>query len=147
VDDRQTAFLGDGDTLALSAAMPGLVGATMRSGGVLACFRNTLTHRPKEGVAPDAAGLLKVKLFNLLIVEMGPWFMSRGILVSGQDIRQLLADLSDADWRQCASALLDHIETAPAILRGMDWPQAAAEIGLHVFFEDSMAEDLAHGER
>jgi hypothetical protein len=138
VDDREAATLRHGDTLALSAAMPGLVGATMRSGGVLACFRNTLSHRVRDTAAMDQAGLLKIKLFNLLIREMGPWFLSRGIWVSGPDMQQTLAGLSDADWRNCREAVLDQHPMDPDLLRQMQWAQDTAEVSLRVFFEDSM---------
>ena len=39
VDNMAKVYVRDGDCLALSAAMPGLVGATMRSGGPLASFQ------------------------------------------------------------------------------------------------------------
>ncbi len=43
VDDFDTAVIRDGITLALSAAMPGLVGAVLRKGGVLASFRHSIS--------------------------------------------------------------------------------------------------------
>lgn len=46
--DRLEARLRHGDTLALSAAMPGLVGATMRRGGVVAKLRSNISHREEE---------------------------------------------------------------------------------------------------
>ena len=47
VDDTDAAILKDGDCLALSAAMPGLVGATMRSGGLLPDFAKPSPTDPK----------------------------------------------------------------------------------------------------
>ncbi|MGA7578419.1 MAG: hypothetical protein ACLQUW_01255 [Desulfobaccales bacterium] len=44
VDEIDTAVVGQGDTLALSAAMPGLVGATMRRGGTFC--RLAVQHQP-----------------------------------------------------------------------------------------------------
>lgn len=43
VDDVETAIIENGATPALSAAMPGLVGATFRRGGVLGAFRSGIT--------------------------------------------------------------------------------------------------------
>ena len=67
VDDVNTALLQDGCTVALSAAMPGLVGATFRTGGLLAAFRSDITHQ-EEGVPTEThgVGMVKIKLFNLL---------------------------------------------------------------------------------
>jgi hypothetical protein len=81
VDDLPTAVVQDGATLALSGAMPGLIGATMRRGGVLASFRNGITYcETSEGDA-GGRGRITLKLFNLLIDELGPQFLARGIWV------------------------------------------------------------------
>jgi hypothetical protein len=86
VDDLSAAILTDQSTLALSAAMPGLVGATLRRGGYYAAMRKSVslssdhpgaTSAPSE--APSAAvetGVVRVKLFNLLIAELGPLILS-----------------------------------------------------------------------
>jgi hypothetical protein len=80
VDDVETALLKDGSTLALAAAMPGLVGATMRRGGYYAAFRNTITHQ-EDGTTVDgqAQGKVKIKLFSQIIPELGPQFLEAGI--------------------------------------------------------------------
>ena len=45
VDDIAATLVLDGSTLALSAALPGLVGATLRRGGTYSSFRSGITHR------------------------------------------------------------------------------------------------------
>jgi hypothetical protein len=84
VDDVATAVVDDGATLALSAAMPGLVGATFRKAGCLAAFRSSITYR-KKGHSPAACrdGTVTIKLFNLLVGELGPLFLERGIWIDG----------------------------------------------------------------
>lgn len=91
VDDVTSAMIKDGATLALSAAMPGLVGATFRKAGCLASFRGSITYK-KEDDAPAAChdGCITLKLFNLLISEMGPLFLERGIWISGRVLRDFL---------------------------------------------------------
>jgi hypothetical protein len=91
VDDVEAAMVRDGATLALSAAMPGLVGATFRRAGCLAAFRGSITYQ-KEDEAPAACydGIITLKLFNLLVTEMGPQFLERGIWISGSDLRDVL---------------------------------------------------------
>lgn len=81
VDDLPSAMVHDGATLALSGAMPGLIGATMRRGGVLASFRNGITYCETAEEQGDGRGRITLKLFNLLINELGPQFLARGIWV------------------------------------------------------------------
>ena len=45
VDDINSACINDGSVLALSGAMPGLAGATLRRGGHLASFRGSISCR------------------------------------------------------------------------------------------------------
>lgn len=88
LDDVASAVIKDGATLALSAAMPGLVGATFRKAGCLAAFRGSITYT-KRDEAPTTChdGFVTMKLFNLLISEMGPLFLERGIWVTGYVLR------------------------------------------------------------
>src|SRR5690349_16233437 len=44
IDDVHRAIVKDGSTIALSGAMPGLVGATMRCGGYYAAMRGAITR-------------------------------------------------------------------------------------------------------
>src|SRR3989304_1732354 len=64
VDDLDSAIIKDGARLALSAAMPGLVGATMRRGGIYSSFRNTITHRETGARYAIGEGFVHLKLFN-----------------------------------------------------------------------------------
>jgi len=83
VDDVDAAVLRGNDRLALSAAMPGLVGATMRKRGFFAKMRHSISHNFEGG--EDAAGtggkhsLVQVKLFNLLARDLARDFLVRGI--------------------------------------------------------------------
>ncbi len=134
VDNMEKIFIQDGDCLALSAAMPGLVGATMRSGGVLAGFRHAISHRSTRARSDSGGGLLTIKLFNLLIREIGPRFLRRGILVGGGDLRSLLSSLSKSDWKHCKSAHLDAQQIHTDALMAMDWPAGPERIHLNVTF-------------
>jgi hypothetical protein len=93
VDDVGAAVVTDGATLALSAAMPGLVGATLRKAGCLASFRNTISHR-NEAVSSSACqdGMITLKLFNMLLHEMGPQYLAHGVWTRGCDLQACLAD-------------------------------------------------------
>jgi hypothetical protein len=81
VDDTSNILI-PGDTLALSAAMPGLAGAIFRRGGRHASLRT----RPISGrlnIPSDQPGRITVKLFNMIAVETGPVLLQSGIIVQG----------------------------------------------------------------
>lgn len=101
VDDYQTAIVTDGATLALSAAMPGLVGAVFRRGGYYAALRNSVTYSGKESAACRLYGQVTVKLFNLTVKELGPVLLKYGIRLVGRDLQEALQEFSD-DFRKGA---------------------------------------------
>jgi hypothetical protein len=117
VDDLGSAMIRDGATLALSAAMPGVVGATMRRGGRYSSFRGSITYR-ETGVACAAGdGLVRLKLFNLLLEELGPGFLERGILVKSSDVMDFLKGQSAEFWRECRDVSLDDTSIEPESLK------------------------------
>ena len=92
VDDIGSAMIHDGSVLALSAAMPGLVGATLRRGGALSSFRSGITyHEDAKACAPDE-GWVKTKIFNLLMAELGPGLLRKGVLLAAEDFLVFLED-------------------------------------------------------
>jgi hypothetical protein len=91
VDDEGTALLVDGATLALSGAMPGLAGATLRKGGYFSSLRYQISHAGGTVASRPVDGTVTVKLFNTVLKEMAPLLLSRGVLVPGTRIGELLA--------------------------------------------------------
>lgn len=85
VDDLEAAVLRDGAVLALSAAMPGLVGATLRRGGYYAAMRAAITHAREHPAPERARAVVRVKLFNLLLEEIGPVLLARGVLLGPEE--------------------------------------------------------------
>jgi hypothetical protein len=86
VDDMDEARVREGAVLALSSAMPGLVGAVMRRGGFYASLRGGITYHETAADSGVRKGTITVKLFNLLIRELGPTFLRRGFRVSRRDL-------------------------------------------------------------
>ena len=107
VDDFSTAIMESGATLALSAAMPGLVGATFRKGGDLAVFRGTITQRRGDTIVEERLGVVSIKLFNLLAKEIGLTFLKRGVMVDSDTARWFFSDPPDAFRRGCKSILVN----------------------------------------
>jgi len=90
VDDITKAIIKNNDTLALSSAMPGLVGATLRRNSHLAPLRNNITfkeYRNNDDI--QAYGLIHLKLFNLILQEAGPFFLQRGVVTGFEDLIDL----------------------------------------------------------
>jgi hypothetical protein len=107
VDNVQNALIKDGATLALSAAMPGLVGATFRCGGVLAAFRSTITHQNESAATGPGDGTITLKLFNMLISEMGPLLLEQGITVNWTDLQPVLVEALQSQDPLAISLTLD----------------------------------------
>jgi hypothetical protein len=98
VDALESATLEPGSLLALSAAMPGLVGATLRRGGPYAAMRAEITRAPDGGSreSDSATCLVRVRLFNLLLDEVGPSLLARGIVLPRGEALALVADVAPA---------------------------------------------------
>jgi hypothetical protein len=95
IDNPETALLREDSTLALSAAMPGLLGATLRKGSYYARMRNEISYQEKsEGITIHEDFVL-LKLFNLLTAEIGPAVLARGIWLKGEELNQFLREIPD----------------------------------------------------
>jgi len=110
VDDVDTAMINDGAVLALSAAMPGLVGATLRRGGHLAAFRNVITHHSGKGAGSVYKGMVAIRLFNLLVKELGYPLLKKGIYVRGNDLADPLNRLIKKSSKDKLGAAVDGVE-------------------------------------
>jgi hypothetical protein len=91
VDEVETAYLQDNATLALSAAMPGLVGATFRKGGTFAPMRNTISHDAGISIKGKGEARAKLKLFNLVLKELGPIFLANGVWIPEDKFNEFIA--------------------------------------------------------
>jgi hypothetical protein len=84
VDDLEAATLWPGSTLTLSAAMPGLVGATLRRGGFYSAMRSEISWKAGDGERDGGdgpPGTVRLKLFNTVLREIGPALLRRGVMV------------------------------------------------------------------
>jgi hypothetical protein len=124
VDDVETALVKEGSTLALAAAMPGLVGATMRRGGYYAAFRNTITHQGGAIAAdPNKEGMVKIKLFSQIIPELGPLFLGSGIWVEKEDAAYIFTSRFHSLEPFVSSAERDGQEIDPNHLANLNWTE------------------------
>ena len=92
VDDPAAAAIHPGAVLCLSAAMPGLLGATLRTGSYYAAMRSQISWKGGAPSSGGEKGTVVLKLFNLLINEMGPRLLHRGVRVPAEDLASLLVE-------------------------------------------------------
>ncbi|MFZ0613024.1 MAG: hypothetical protein WAM73_12355 [Desulfobacterales bacterium] len=104
VDDADRAMVGDGATIALSAAMPGLAGAVLRKGGALAALRQDITYQNQGRVHETCRGRVTLKLFNMTGREVGPILLAFGILIDGAGLREVFARCGDLLRKGCQQA-------------------------------------------
>ena len=118
VDAPEKARIEDGAIIALSAAMPGLVGATMRRAGTYAALRSSISFRETGGAVQAREGRITLKLLNMVGRELGPAFLANGVYLTGEQLADLFAggpDLKDG----CREVRLDGA--------AVDWEQLGAQ--------------------
>ena len=117
VDDIAGCIVRDGGVLALSAALPGLVGAILRRDGAWSAMRDSITHQDEGYVQTSSRGVITIKLFNFMLAEVGPLLLKRGIRL---DVTGLAALLNDPLVRQKLEEVrLANQEVAVDTLGGM----------------------------
>jgi len=93
VDDLERAIVAENAVIALSAAMPGLAGATLRRGGHLAAMRRLISEEGSTA-GPDLSaggqGLITLKLFNVVAREAGWSVLARGILLTLDELEEFV---------------------------------------------------------
>jgi hypothetical protein len=133
VDDVEATTVNIGSTVALSAAMPGLVGATLRKGGSLANLRSSISYDGKSAfLETNSVGMVGIKLFNMVVKEIGPVFLQQGILVKTEDFENFFNDRTDILLSITNSSEKDGQPIAFDQLAAMDWPETSEYVFLKV---------------
>lgn len=121
VDDFDGPMVSGGATVALSAALPGLAGATFRKGGYFAGFRSGVTHDCDEETPKCMHGSLTLKLFNLILHDLGPAFLQKGVIIPGAHFREWLAGQTSQFWTTCKTMTINGNPVTPDDLGRMEW--------------------------
>lgn len=116
-DSIDDAMVRDHSTIALSAAMPGVVGATLRRGSYYSAMRSAITCTDKGKTGASREGLVFVKLFNLLLPELGTEFLKNGIFLNSSELLNFFLQEPDSFWRGCGEALLNGRPVVPTSLK------------------------------
>jgi len=121
VDDVNSAVIREGSILALSAAMPGVLGATVRKGGWYAPMRKRLSNDNDIASDTNIKGEITIKLFNLIAKELGPLFLEQGIRVNGQDFFDIVGRNENVFISGCKKAIKDGNDIDPEKLMEVEW--------------------------
>jgi len=145
VDDLDSAVIKEGSTLALSAALPGLAGATLRRGGAFASLRSQITHSGRETPTAQREGFIVLKLFNLLMDELGPAFLRRGVFMKWGLLKEFLQKLPKDFWAGCPVPRVDGEEVEVDELLRIDWPENEDPVRIRVEARDSIHKNQKGG--
>jgi len=113
VDDIDSVIVREGSVLSLSAAMPGLVGAAMRRGGRYAFLRDSITQQQTAASMECRPGIVQMKLFNMVMEELGPSFLEKGIIVQTGELITFFSEQPEEFWGGCKLIALDGIPLEP----------------------------------
>jgi hypothetical protein len=123
VDDLDSAFVRQNSALTLSAAMPGLLGATLRLGSRYAPMRSQISHHDARGAPKPAEGWIFLKLFNLLISELGPPLLRKGVWIPGRIFGEFFKFQTGLFWSKCEEVGLNGRPVKPETLKTREWTE------------------------
>jgi hypothetical protein len=132
VDRPEEVAVTDGAIVALSAAMPGLMGATLRKGGLLAVFRKDISQMQSTNLNDDhRKTMITLKLFNLVARELGPMLLQQGVWLKSATLAKHFNQIPHA-----VLAALDEVvwngRTIPAErLQAIRWPEGWVKLVVH----------------
>ncbi len=86
VDEPDARTLVSGDTLVLSGAMPGLVGAMLRSNSPIKAMRQTLSASVyrTDPLVPES--MIRLKLFNTVLTDHKDDLLKVGFYLEGDEV-------------------------------------------------------------
>jgi hypothetical protein len=121
VDNENTARVYDGARIALSVAMPGLVGATFRKRGQYASFRGTISYTEPKNPGKKGEGDITLVFFNMVTTELGPAFLQKGIIIDGKRLQDFLEHHVEYMKDGCNSIHLNGAEIDVSRLAELNW--------------------------
>ena len=130
-DEIETAIIRDGARLTLSGTMPGLVGIALRR-GPLAVFRLGITHRETGDNCHGGDGFVQLKLLNLLMKDLGPELLRKGIYLNASELAGYLGNLPAGFWQKCRKIVLDGAQIGPGMLQKGLWIPASGMVKFSV---------------
>jgi hypothetical protein len=128
VDDIDSTIVEDGSTLALSGPMPGLAGVTVRRGGFFSGMRSNISYDNTLSHTQQSTGKIYLKLFNVVVKELGPTFLKRGVWLEGRQLQDYISENLDYLKNGCISAKLDDQDIEVTELSKIDFTSMMAQL-------------------
>lgn len=122
VDDTRKAIVKDGSHIAISGAMPGLVGAVLRKGGFYSSLRSGISYRERDKTGSYNEGVVFLKIFNLLLKDLGPAFLEKGIWMDGREIHAFFQKQPNDFWNGFISSRVNEKDITREELLNVKWP-------------------------
>lgn len=136
VDQLEQVILSADAVVALSAAMPGLVGATFRKQGLLAGFRKDISHVSDTSIHHDRhETVVTLKLFNLVAKELGPELLQRKVWLRGRQVPDLLKLLCTAEGMKNGTIVWDNELLSDEAMETFDWPDGWVALDVEILEE------------
>jgi len=121
VDNINSTNVTQGSVIALSGAMPGLVGAILRSGGFYAPMRRQISHEDNIPASQLKKGKITLKLWNLVVKELGPTFLQQGIWIGAEECKSFIERHSEELKTGCVTIELKGQPVEVDSLQKSDW--------------------------
>lgn len=132
VDDVDTAVVAEGSTLGLSAALPGFVGAALRKGGFYSRMRMEITHSGTERPREVAEGFFVLKLYNMVLHELGPFFLDAGFWMRADDLVGFLSARPERFWERFNKGEIDGRKVDSRSIQDQAWSKGRRVVFLAV---------------
>ena len=94
----------------------------MRVGGRYAPMRSQISHHGDAVAGKPGEGLVLIKLFNLLISELGPGLLKNGVWIQGRSLGQFFERRGKKFWTRCERITLDGRRVESEALLNVNWP-------------------------
>ncbi len=128
VDDVESSIVESDSTLALSGPMPGLAGATFRRGGFFSGMRSQISYDKALSSAPKGTGKIRLKLFNLVVKELGPTFLERGVWIKQKQLQDFISENVDQLTKRCISAKIDGQDIESTEISNIDFTSKMVQL-------------------
>jgi hypothetical protein len=128
VDGVNSTIVENESTLALSGPMPGLAGATFRRGGFFSGMRSQISYDKTLSVASKSTGKIRLKLFNLVVKELGPGFLERGVWLKREQLENFISENVDRLKSGFISAILNGQDIESTELSNIDFTSGLVRV-------------------
>ena len=92
VDDPASVKLRNDSVVAISGAMPGIVGAMMRMGSPYAAMRESITEKGENIFQTGDSIHVMLKLFNVILGDLWRGFVEKGVILDRERILRVIGN-------------------------------------------------------